>query len=133
MINCGRSEVEQIVRWCIKKWNKSKFVKNEPKIRVYKSCGNTYNIKAEYISDKNTITVYLGAIKDYEELCGIIIHEYWHYLLDPNEFDNIYYDMINRGYNNVNFYNFHPHEILCKQKESKYKIICLDYLKNKLK
>lgn len=129
MIICNRNVVEKIVDWCFNKWNKSKYVENLPKLRVYKSRGNTYKIKAEYNSDKNIISIYLGSINDLEDLCGIVIHEYWHYLLNPAEFDAIYFEMLKKGFTDITFYDSHPHEILCRQKQDKYKNECFKKIK----
>lgn len=127
---CNRDTVSYILDWCVKKWGKSKFANGLPKLTVYKSKGNTRNIKGEYVNEKNRIIIYLGDVDSYVELCGIIIHEYTHYLLDNEEYDDLYYKLLDEGLNLTDIYKKHPHEIKCRERDRKYSSICFEEVNN---
>lgn len=132
-VRCNRDYVLCILNWCIKKWGKSEFVNTLPNLTVYKSKGSTRNIKGEYVSEKNRIVIYLGDIDTYEELCGIVIHEYTHYMLDNYEYDEIYYKFLDSGKSEKYIYKMHPHEIKCRENQKEFSEICFQEVKKHLK
>lgn len=74
---------KEIHKWCINRYGRSKFIKEYPKLRVYQKARlnkKQEKIAGEYNATNNTISVFLGCIKDTEDLIKTIIHEYIHYL-----------------------------------------------------
>jgi hypothetical protein len=138
-IDITRDKILLILKWFENKFSKSKFCKTFPKLRVYKSKGNSdyedkeYGIRGKYDSDTITIHIYLGTIKSVKILCNTVAHEYKHYKLNSKEYDKIYYKLRKSGLNPDDIHRIHhPHEKKCDRFEKKWGLICFNELKNKL-
>ncbi|MGL5692131.1 MAG: hypothetical protein ACRDD8_15125 [Bacteroidales bacterium] len=125
--------VNIILQWCVETWGYSEYQSKPPKVTIYKSNGNTRGIKGEYISDKNRIVIFLGGISTHKELCSVMIHEYTHYLLNNDEYDDIYFKLIDLGMSDKSIYKSHPHEIKCRNQASSYADMCYQSIKKFLK
>lgn len=135
MRDVNKSDINNILNWCVKKFGKSEFQKDLPKIRIYKSSGiSTYKSKQHLGSfgrynSNNTIIIFLGTHRSMLELCDTIIHEYTHYLLDLNEF-NEYYRMLRKiCYNEDETLDLHPHEVLADNRAKRWYRICYNQIR----
>lgn len=125
-----------ILIWCMNKFGKSKFRKDYPKLRVYKSRGNSgydnreTGLRGTYWN--GVITIYLGSISSVRELCETVIHEYKHYLMSDREYDVLERKLKKQKCRSVDIYDAHPHEKRAMKMEYKWGDVCYRELKNKL-
>lgn len=132
-----RDKVELILKWCEAKFGKSKFYKKYPKLRVYRTEGNSVNDSKDYqifghFTRNGTIIVFLGSHRSVKELCVTIIHEYKHYLLGYREFQYFSRKMFKDG-RDVNYIqDHHPHELKIARFEKRWGDVCFKELKRKL-
>jgi Zn-dependent peptidase ImmA (M78 family) len=133
MLKTDRKKVLLILNWCTHKFKKSKYNKQYPKLRVYKTKGGSYYVdlylKGYYTTDTNTITIFLGSHNSIKELCNTMIHEYKHYLLDSNEYDILYNLFEEKTSDHDSILEVHPHEIKCKKFATKWQDICYKDIK----
>ncbi len=138
MKNIDRDKVLIILIWCENRFGKSKFRKTFPNLRVYKSNGNYVNGYKEdsccgsFISETNTINVFLGSVKSVKHLCEIIIHEYRHYKLNDAEYDKHTKKLKKLGLSSEQIYKIHPHEKSANRSEKQWGDICYQELKSRL-
>jgi hypothetical protein len=127
-----RDKVLLILEWCKDRFGISPYKKTHPLLRVYKSAGfyadNDHYTKKErfdrcgqYDADSCIISIFLKSNGSYEELCGTLLHEYKHYLLN-SEFSNEL----------IKLKKQHPDEKYCNRFEKKWKMICYNELKDRL-
>jgi hypothetical protein len=127
-----RDKVLLILEWCGKKFGKSVHKKTYPALRVYKSAGfyadsNHYNKKerfnkcGQYDANTCTISVFMKSNGSYEELCGTLLHEYKHYLLNSTFTNKL-----------IKSKKQHPDEKYCNRFEKKWVKTCYNELKEKL-
>lgn len=123
MLKLDRKSAEAILKVCIKYYGKSKYTNILPFIKIFKhSKYYTKKIKTGHYAN-NVISIYIKNIESVEELIKTIIHEYHHYLSDPNEYELLLEELKQKGYNKSDCYNLHPHEQFCHKAENDYKII----------
>jgi hypothetical protein len=93
VVQANRKKIEIILLWCKRKWGKSKFKKDYPKLRVYTTAKGTYNSSRSsfgtYNYDTNTINIHVCHHKSYNQLIDTVIHEYKHYLLNTKEYKKL--------------------------------------------
>jgi Zn-dependent peptidase ImmA (M78 family) len=134
--NIDRDKVLLILIWCENTFGKSKYRKTYPKIRVYKSKGNSdyvdhkYGLRGYYY--KGTISIFLNSLCSIRELCYTVIHEYKHYLLPDYEYNTHIKKMKKLGHNSDYIYFNHPHEKRANRTENNWGEVCYKKLKNKL-
>jgi hypothetical protein len=134
MIKTDREKVQLILNWCIHQFKKSKYNKQYPKLRIYKSKGSSlfikFYLKGYYCTETNTIAIFLGSIKSLRKLCNVVLHEYKHYLMDSNEYD-IIYEKYRQTYSKEHdkIVEIHPHEIKCIKFAKKWEDACLNEIK----
>lgn len=132
--NIDRRKVLLILDWCIKRFGKSRYYKDNIRLKVYKSSGTSFkncgNVFGTYTNGK--ISIFVGCHTSIQNLCKTVVHEYKHYLLNENEWDGIYAKMIKSGINDNDAVRKHPHEKICKKFENKWGPICYKELKSKL-
>jgi hypothetical protein len=126
MKGATRDKVLTILKWCQERFGKSPYKKTFPLLRVYKTSGfyadnDKFNKCGQYCSVTSIITIFLKSNNSYKELCGTVLHEYKHYLLNTT-FSN---KQIKSG-------KQHPHEKNCNRFEKKWKDVCFNELKDKL-
>ncbi len=132
-VNISRDKILIIINWCEKKFGKSNNRNSKLKLSVFKSKGNSIfkehkKIYGTFQDDR--ISIYLGSHRDIKQVCATVIHEYTHYLLDDDEYEQ-FAKMLNRGcYNEFDMSSFHPHEILAKKRERIYMNECYNELKH---
>jgi len=134
--NIDRRKVLLILEWCKKNFGKSDFWKNYPYLRVYKTCGYTLDDeKTGRCGDysKGVISIFLGSHKTVSDLCGTVVHEYKHYLLNEKEYNLERKNLKKRGINKDEDINrMHPHEKLARRFEGKWGHVCYNELKHEL-
>jgi len=158
MIKAGRDKVQLILLWCKRKWGKSKFKKDYPKLRVYTKAKGTYNSSrtsfGTYNYITNTINIHVCHHRSYLQLIDTVIHEYKHYLLDTKEYQKIekilyknfkhskgyvYRYVSSHLFENITMTevqdlisDVHPHEKKSERLAKKWSQICLKELKKEL-
>ena len=121
-----RNKVLTILKWCQEKFGKSQYKKIFPLLRVYKTSGfyaddSRFNRCGQYCSATSMISIFLKSNSSYKELCGTVLHEYKHYLLNTT-FSSKQAESGKQ----------HPHEKYCNRFENRWKNVCFNELKNKL-
>jgi hypothetical protein len=132
----NRKKVLLILEWCKKKFGKSKYWKDYPQLRVYRT--NGWSIDGDkkgrfghFIGGK--ISIFLGKHKTIMELCDTVIHEYKHYLLDEDEFLLEYKKLKKQGYSEKDaLTDKHPHENMAIEFANKWGHVCYNELKHEL-
>jgi hypothetical protein len=66
-------------------------------------------------------------------LCGTILHEYKHYLLNGKEYDKMHINLRKKGFTDSEIHDIHPHEIKCRKHSDKWKSIAYAELKSQLR
>ena len=136
MIKAGRDKVQTILLWCKRKWGKSKFKKDYPKLRVYTKATGTYNSPrtsfGTYNYLTNTINIHICHHRSYLQLIDTIIHEYKHYLLDTKEYRKIEKLLYKKGYSPDYIEFYHPHEKKSARLAKVWSQKCLKELKKVL-
>ena len=134
--NLDRKKVLLILEWCKNQFGRSRYVRKYPKLRVYRSTGNSYfeyrdrGLFGTYNS--GTIIIYLGSHDSMKELCKTVIHEYRHYLMSVREYRSLYKDMAASGSDPEVISHIHPHEKECREFEEKWGGLCFSQLRKKL-
>jgi hypothetical protein len=132
--NIDRRKVLLILDWCIKRFGKSRYYKNDIKLKVYTSAGTSFrnceNVFGSY--SNGNIHIFLGSHSSVQKLCHTVVHEYKHYLLNEHKWDMIYTKMIGCGMDGDDAVRKHPHEKICDKFEKKWGPICYKELKHKL-
>ena len=136
MIKANRSKIELILLWCKRKWGKSKFKKDYPKLRVYTKAKGIYNSSyssfGTYNYVTNTINIHVCHHRSYLQLIDTIIHEYKHYLLDTKEYRKIEKSLYKKGYSPDFIEFYHPHEKKSVRLAKAWSEKCLNELKKEL-
>lgn len=132
--NIDRKKVLLILDWCIKRFGKSRYQKDDLKLRVYKSKGisNEHKTGLRGTYYKGTICIYLGSNDSVPELCKTVNHEYKHYLLSEKTWEKQYGHLVKKGLSDEDICVEHPHEKICDKFEKKWGPICYKELKHKL-
>jgi len=135
--SANRRKVLLILEWCISNFGISKYCDDFPSLRVYKSKGTS-----EYYADESgvrgtygdgLITIYLGTISSYRDLCATVIHEYKHYLMNNEEYLKIEKKMFKVYPDNDYVYENHPHEKRAFKAEEKWGGVCYEELKTEFR
>jgi len=121
----NRQTAKLALEWCIKKWGKSKFHKDYPKLIVYKN--HKEELTGWFNDEKNIIFINLKHQDSVLELVKTVIHEYTHF--QQNTKDK--YDKLARKFKNKP-YEEHPLEKQAFKKEEKWSKICRKQIKQKL-
>jgi hypothetical protein len=127
MINgVTRDKVLTILKWCQERFGKSPHKKIFPLLRMYKTSGfyaddGKFNRCGQYCSSTTMISIFLKSNSSYRELCGTVLHEYKHYLLNTTFSSK----QAKSG-------KQHPHEKYCNKFEGIWKDVCYNELKDKL-
>jgi Zn-dependent peptidase ImmA (M78 family) len=77
------NDLELLVKWCTKKFGYSKYIKGKPTI-IFDIDLEKLDYLGLYDWDKNLITI--NPINNIRGICGIVIHEYSHYLQDGDRY-----------------------------------------------
>jgi len=77
--------IKLIFDWCIENIGKSKFYNDFPRVVYYK---NKNLPLGEFCTEENIIYIYLKPHKSLKELVNTFLHEYFHYMQDPNYLDS---------------------------------------------
>jgi hypothetical protein len=134
--NINREKVLLILEWCKKKFGESEYWKKYPHLRVYKTCGITLDDEkngrcGDY--SKGVISIFLGSHATVSDLCGTVVHEYKHYLLNEKDYNLERKNLKKRGIMKDGDINrMHPHEKLARRFESKWGHVCYNELKHEL-
>lgn len=133
--NVDRNKVLLVLNWCISRFGKSKYCKTYPRLFVYKSAGTSldkeHDGRCGHYCD-GSISIFLGSNKDLKDLCGTVIHEYKHYLLNDKEFQREYRKLKKQGLTEEVTNQKHTHEKKARRFENKWKFICYNDLKKQL-
>jgi hypothetical protein len=134
MPNCNKRKLELILESCKKKFGKSRYKKEYPKISLCTK-KNTSDM-GWYDESNNIIRIYINHyyIKTYKDIISTVLHEYKHYLLDTKQYTKIFYDLINKNpkLNDNKIRDLHPHEIKCEEFEIKWRDEFYEELKHEL-
>lgn len=133
--NVDREKVLLILNWCKNKFGKSKYWKNYPRLFVYKSTGASLDNEKDgrcghYCN--GVIAIFLGSNGDLKDLCGTVIHEYKHYLLNHSEYQREYKRLKKQGLTEKDTVYKHSHEKKAKRFENKWTHICYKELRKEL-
>jgi len=126
-------KVQLIINWCQQEFGTSKYQNDIPKIRVYKTRGTSIQKQGmcgSYFFDTNTICVFLGSNKNILEVCKTVIHEYIHYILNDDEYNEYAKSLKIEECGDIEL--MHPHEKLCRDTENICGKRCFNELKNNL-
>jgi hypothetical protein len=133
-----RNKILLILSWCQNKFGKSKYRKDFPKLRVYKTSGivtgnKLFGLKNGlfgYQGNNDVIIIFLGLHHSIKELCLTVVHEYKHYLMSEKEWNMLYNNL--KITNREDAIYKHPHEIAATKFENLWGPVCYKELKNKL-
>jgi hypothetical protein len=135
--NLTRKKIILIFNWFKNKFGESPLYNKPLRIMLFKSEGTSIDSEGCQGTYMNgVISIFLKSITSTKELCGIVAHEYKHYLISSE--NNIEYNFLNKylrtKYKNENsVYKNHPHEKRCRRFQNKWGPLCYKELKNKLK
>lgn len=120
-----RETAKLALEWCMKKWGKSRYFNDYPKLYVYKNCQN--DLTGWFTESKNVIGINLKHQKSVLELVKTVIHEYTHYRQNTVEL----YDKLARKYKNRP-YEEHPQEKHAYKMEKAWGKICKTQIAKKV-
>lgn len=110
----------KILEWCQLEYGNSKYNSYDLELAFHKPTYLTEGLLGEYDPIENTIFINSKDHETLEELCKTVIEEYWHYLKDDEEYQDLY---------NSYDYDDHPHEAEAKAMAESDWVRCLEDLK----
>jgi hypothetical protein len=105
------------LEWCKKKWKKSRYHSDYPKIRILNRSAR--DLYGWYDEEKNLITINMHLNRRVIDIIDTVIHEYTHYTQDcKNLYDKLWEENAHRPYRE------HPLEREAYRRQEKYGKIC---------
>jgi hypothetical protein len=126
-LGINKQTVKLALNWCVEKLGESNYNESPPKLFCYNRVGQ--DARGYYKDDTNTLVIYLLSHTSVLDLIRTVVHEYIHFLQDPEEYEKYIDVFVGRGGN----FDNHPHEQEALLLESKYAPICKKEITAKLR